>query len=257
MDMVAWRRRRRVLARVTRATWRLEQAERERAWALASAKAEGVSIRQIAQAAGLSSSRVHQVVANADVDALDDALGALRRAGWPAPEDPDTADDDGELSGRADVAGRLEDEVQWIRQCADWLEHLDREPYPSVVNLRPESDWPRRYHVVANTARVVAILRRIAYDVQELARARRVDDLTHPVADDPRAEHRRRAAEPNLDFVAFCARRKIPYRSTPQLERAYDAFNADRFERGETDQGSWEAYNPVRDARNRSGNWTH
>ena len=38
MDMVAWRRRRRVLARVTRAAWRLEQAERERAWALVSAK---------------------------------------------------------------------------------------------------------------------------------------------------------------------------------------------------------------------------
>ena len=100
---------------------------------------------------------MHQVVAGADVDALDDALGALHRAGWPVPEDPDTADDDGVLSGRADVAGRLEDEVQWIRQCADWLEHLDREPYPSVVNLRPESDWPRRYNVVADTKRVVAI----------------------------------------------------------------------------------------------------
>jgi len=203
-----------------------------------------VSIRQIARAAGLSPSRVHQVVAGTDVDALDDALGALRRAGWPAPEDPDTDDDDGELSGRADVAGRLEDEVQWIRQCADWLEHLDRGPYPSVVNLRPESDWPRRYHVVADIKRVVAILRRIAYDVHELARARRVDDLTHPVGGgDPRAERRRRAAESDLDFVAFCARRKIPYQSTPQLERAYDAFNAERFERGETDQGSWEAYN--------------
>jgi len=30
MDMVAWRRQRRVLARVTRAAWRLEQAEQER-----------------------------------------------------------------------------------------------------------------------------------------------------------------------------------------------------------------------------------
>jgi hypothetical protein len=135
-------RRRRVLDRVTRAAWRLEQAERERVWALVSAKAEGVSIRQIAQAAGLSPSRVHQVVVGTDVDALDDALGALRRVGWPAPEDPDTADDDGELSGRADVAGRLEDEVRWIRQCADWLEHLDREPYPSVATCARRRTGP-------------------------------------------------------------------------------------------------------------------
>lgn len=62
MDVTAWRRKRRVLARVTRAAWRLEQAERERAWAITAAKAEGASIRDIAQAAGLSPSRVHQLV---------------------------------------------------------------------------------------------------------------------------------------------------------------------------------------------------
>jgi len=39
--MAAWRRERRVLLRVSRAAWRLEQAERERSWALASARAEG------------------------------------------------------------------------------------------------------------------------------------------------------------------------------------------------------------------------
>ena len=98
---------------MTRAVWRLEQAERERAWALAAAKAEGVPIREIAAAAGLSSSRVHRVVTDADIDALDAALGALRSAGWPAPEDP--GGDDGDLAGRADIAGRLDDEVEWIR----------------------------------------------------------------------------------------------------------------------------------------------
>jgi hypothetical protein len=56
----AWRRERRVLLRVSRAAWRQEQAERERTWALASARAEGVSIRALAAAAGLSSSRVHR-----------------------------------------------------------------------------------------------------------------------------------------------------------------------------------------------------
>jgi hypothetical protein len=59
----AARRERRILARVSRAAWRLEQAERERTWALVSARAEGISIRTLATAAGLSPSRVHQIVA--------------------------------------------------------------------------------------------------------------------------------------------------------------------------------------------------
>jgi len=124
----AWRRERRVLLRVSRAAWRQEQAERERTWALASARAEGVSIRALAAAAGLSSSRVHQIVAVADLGELDAALGELRAAGWPAPEDPD-GDDDAELDGRGLIADRLVDEVSWLRQCADWLAHLDAESY--------------------------------------------------------------------------------------------------------------------------------
>ncbi len=87
----AARRERRVLTRVSRAGWRLEQAERERTWALVWARAEGISIRTLATAIGPSPSRVHQIVAAADLDALDAAPGELRAAGWPAPEDPDSA----------------------------------------------------------------------------------------------------------------------------------------------------------------------
>jgi hypothetical protein len=83
-----WRRERRVLLRVSRAAWRLDQAGRERSRAPASGRAEGVSIRALGAAAGLSSSRVHQIVAAAGLDELDAALGELRAAGWPAPEDP-------------------------------------------------------------------------------------------------------------------------------------------------------------------------
>src|SRR5262252_3214088 len=87
--MAAWRPERQVLARVSRAAWRLEQAGRERARALVSARAEGVSIRTLPAAAGLSPAWVHQITATADLDALDAALGELRAAGWPAPpEDP-------------------------------------------------------------------------------------------------------------------------------------------------------------------------
>ena len=63
--MAAWRRERRVLQRASRAAWRLEQAERERARALASARAEGVSIRTLAAAAGHSPARMHQITAGA------------------------------------------------------------------------------------------------------------------------------------------------------------------------------------------------
>ena len=89
----AARRERRVLTRVSRAAWRLEQAERERTWALVSARAEGISIRTLATAIGLSPSRVHQLVAAPGLDALDAALGELRAAGWPAPEHPDSGED--------------------------------------------------------------------------------------------------------------------------------------------------------------------
>ena len=106
----AARRERRVLTRVSRAAWRLDQAERERTWALVSARAEGISIRTLAAAIGLSSSRVHQLVADADPDAVIAALGELRAAGWPAPEDPDS-DEDTDLDGRDHLTDRLSDEV--------------------------------------------------------------------------------------------------------------------------------------------------
>jgi len=89
----AWRRERQVLLRVSRAAWRQEQAERERTWALASARAEGVSIRALAAAAGLSSSRVHQIVAVADLGELDAGArggraGPSRGRGGAAPARP-------------------------------------------------------------------------------------------------------------------------------------------------------------------------
>ena len=192
----AARRERRVLTRVCRAAWRLEQAERERTWALASARAEGISIRALATAAGLSPSRVHQIVAAAGLDALDAALSELRAAGWPAPEDPDS-DEDTDLDGRDHLAGRLSDEADWLRQCAGWLRQLDGGGYPPAVSLRPSVGWPDRAVVTVDLARVAAVIDRIATDVDELARARRVQDLdTAAVLPDPRAE-RRRPARPD------------------------------------------------------------
>ncbi|MFJ8621051.1 hypothetical protein ACIRD4_35380 [Streptomyces clavifer] len=58
----------------------------------------------------------------------------LRAAGWPAPEGPDGSDDE-ELSGRASITERLQDEAWWVRQCAEWIDHLDSKPYPPAANL--------------------------------------------------------------------------------------------------------------------------
>ena len=167
-----------------------------------------MSIRTLAAAVRLSSSRVHQIVAAADLDELDAALGELRAAGWPAPEDPD-GDDDAELDGRELIADRLVDEVGWLRQCAEWLTRLHAGEFPPAVNLRPGGDHPERALVVVDLPRVAAILDRIAADIDELARARRVGDLAAAaVLPGRRAERRRRVAEPDLDFREFCRRQK-------------------------------------------------
>ncbi len=217
-----------MLGRVRRARWRLEQAEAERVWALAFARAEGISVRKIAAEAGLSPTRVHQLTTDVDLPTLEEALGALRSCGWPAPEDPDASDDE-ELAGRALVADRLDDEVGWLRQCAEWLDHLEHKTFPPAANLRPEGDHPDRYHVVVNLARVGDILRRIAFDVEELARARRIEDLSvAAVNNDPRAERRRRLAEPDLTYAEFCDRTGTPWRSTQHGELAWTKYQIER-----------------------------
>jgi hypothetical protein len=91
------------------------------------------------------------------------------------------------------------------------------------------------------------VIDRIAADLDELARARRVQDLnTAAVLPDPRAERRRRLAEPDLEFRAFCTRRRLPASSTPQLERAWDAWQAERYQRGEISQRPGYTDNPFR-----------
>jgi hypothetical protein len=66
----------------------LDQAERERTWALASARAEGISIRKLAAAAGLSPAQVHQITAAADLDELDATLGSCGPRAGPRPKTP-------------------------------------------------------------------------------------------------------------------------------------------------------------------------
>lgn len=162
----------------------------------------------------------------------------------PAGRRAPTSDDE-ELSGRADVAGRLVDEAGWIRLCAAWVEHLERESFPPVVNLRPEGDFPDRHAVVVDLPRVAAVLLRIAFDVDELARARSVQDLDEAgICEEPRAERRRRMAEPDLTFAEFCTRTGTPSHSIRQGADAWTAYQAERRRRGETDENPYTSYNP-------------
>jgi len=241
------RRRRRLLARVSLAAWRLEQAEREQEWALASANAEGVSIRALASAVGLSPSRVHQLAGAAHVDALAEALGELRAVGWPAPGDPDP-DEDVELDGRDTIADRIRDEVEWLRRCVDSLTQLETGGYPPVVNLRPAADWPDTANVGVNLTRVRAVIDRIAADLDELARARQVADLgASAVLPDRRGGAPAPAGRTGPGLPGLL-RSQSDYRPRPpsKLERAWDAWQAERYRRGEIAQRPGYTDNPFR-----------
>jgi hypothetical protein len=66
------------------------------------------------------------------------------------------------------------------------------------------------------------------------------------VLPDPRAERRRRLAEPDLEFRAFCTRRRLPASSTPQLGAGPGSWQAERYQRGEISQRPGYTGNPFR-----------
>ena len=157
--MAAWRRERQVVARVSRAAWRLEQAGRERARALASARAEEVSIRTLAAAAGLSPPGVPDHGRRGPGRAGRRAARAAGR-GLARPRRPG-GDDDAELDGRDLICGCLVDEVGWLRRCVGWLTGPHTKESPPVVNWRCEGGHPGRADVVVDLSRVAAIVRRV------------------------------------------------------------------------------------------------
>src|SRR3954468_18091107 len=79
-------RQQRLSARLRLATARLEDAPQERIWAVVEAHQSGLSIRQIAAATGLSSSRVHQLLGSDESREIPRWLSQRRgrdRAGQP------------------------------------------------------------------------------------------------------------------------------------------------------------------------------
>jgi hypothetical protein len=168
-------------------------AELERIWAIVPAHREGLSVRNIARQVGLGSTRVHQLVTSPQADFVEHALSVLREVGWPAPEDSRPA-------AKEQVADRLIEEAAALVYCVEWLESLSTQETP-VVNLRPEDDYPETDYVAVDQSRVIRVLRRIAHDLEEPARARRVADMSSSGNDaDPRMRLRRRLAEPPIEL---------------------------------------------------------
>lgn len=168
-------------------------AELERIWAIVPAHREGLSVRNIARQVGLGSTRVHQLVTSPQADFVEHALSVLREVGWPAPEDSRPA-------AKEQVADRLIEEAAALVSCVEWLESLSTQETP-VVNLRPEDDYPETDYVAVDQSCVIRVLRRIAHDLEEPARARRVADMSSSGNDaDPRMRLRRRLAEPPIEL---------------------------------------------------------
>ena len=153
-----------------------------------SASEQGQSVGKIAQAVGLSPTGVHQILKEADHDAITEQISELREHGWPE------ADSDGPDDGTADLIGeRIADEASALRDCATWLEALNNDKVV-IENLNP-ARLERRNNVRFTPERVQAIIERIAFDLDELAKARRVIDCDDSSLGHPHVRRRRRLAE--------------------------------------------------------------
>jgi hypothetical protein len=205
----AWRHRVRreqqLIARLRLATTRLADAEQERLWAIVAAHRAGLSIRKIAVATGLSSSRVHQLLQLVEAGEIPTWLSQLR-----APElgDADSLGAD-PPSTQPLIQSRLAKEGEVLRWCLDWLARLEKNEVV-VVNLRPDTEEETEF-VPFDRPRVLRVLARIAADLDELARSP-LPLATSPAEEngDPRALHRQRLAEPE----------PTPRRRSVQEERA-------------------------------------
>src|SRR5882757_8298362 len=112
----------RLTARLRLATERLEEAQRERIWAIVEAHQSGLSVRRIASATGLSSSRVHQLLGPDEARELPRWLSPPR--GGDRSDHPPQGTDPSQPY--PDLQTRLACELDALRRCREWLERLDR-----------------------------------------------------------------------------------------------------------------------------------
>ncbi|MFM2312728.1 MAG: hypothetical protein RLZZ04_2004 [Cyanobacteriota bacterium] len=153
----------RLLDRLRSCTTRVKDVEQERIWAIALAHTEGLSIRKIAKATGLSSSRVHQMLHTDEAHQIPDWLTNM-----PAPNiKMDAQSDGGEKLSLSELQQQLASEGEVLRWCIDWLNQLALGE-KVVVNLRAESDSRTAYADV-NHSWVMRVLKRVAANLDQLS----------------------------------------------------------------------------------------
>jgi hypothetical protein len=192
----------RLLNRLHLATTRVKDIEQERIWAIATAHTEGLSIRKIAEATGLSSSRVHQLLHTDEARQIPDWLPDLP----DSKSEMDAQSDDEEQLLLRELQQHLADEGEVMRWCIDWLEQLARGK-KVVVNLRAESD-PRTAYVGVNQDWVLRVLKRVAANLERLS------GTSYPTSEsevEPNpimrgVKRRHRLAEPEPEFSSLSQR---------------------------------------------------
>jgi hypothetical protein len=149
-----------IKSRLRLAATRLDDAYRERVWAVVAVHKAGLSIRQIAEATALSSSRVHQLLHDNEALEIPDWLDDLRT--WESPADDPPA------MGKSTAAHiLLSTEVAVLRRCIDWLKQLESERWV-VEELRPITEVGGE-RVLLDRRQVLRILSRIAAELDGLA----------------------------------------------------------------------------------------
>ena len=139
---------------------RLDGAHRERVWAVVAAHKAGLSIRQIAEATALSSSRVHQILHDNESQGIPDWLDDFRIRQSPADELPAIG-----KSTAAQIV--LSTAVAILRQCIDWLKQLESERWV-VEELRPITEVGGE-RVLLDRRQVLRILSRVAAELDGIA----------------------------------------------------------------------------------------
>ncbi|MEO1622500.1 MAG: hypothetical protein AAFU53_15885 [Cyanobacteria bacterium J06632_3] len=187
--------------RLSLAKMRLEAAEREHVWAIASAHNEGLSIRKIAAEMGLSSSRVHQLLHTDEAAQIPEWLTSLN---FDSVNDDEPALDTQQNDTPKQVKEQIAREVEVLRWCISWLEQLARGKRV-VVNLRAESD-SRTDHVGVNQAWVLRVIKRVTADLDQLSGYQKAieeaEEKEDPMAAGVKRRYRLGEPEPKMSSLS-------------------------------------------------------
>jgi hypothetical protein len=192
----------RLTNRLQLATTRLEAAQQEHIWAIASAHCEGLSMRRIGEAAGLSSSRVHQLLHSQEACRIPEWLSSLSDP--PVNENEHLTNPESQSMIRFQQRIAAESEV--LRWWIDGLEQLNHGE-TVVVNLRATSD-PKTAYVRVDRQWVLRVIKRIAAELDRWSGGPASPEEDNAEVDPFRAgvKHRQRLGEPEPELSSLSQR---------------------------------------------------